>query len=190
MNLFAPSARPAQASSPDPGLPPSAPAAPFLGGLAALILLFAVTDVRLQAPMLAILMAAVPGRFRLIRNTWPFFFYLAWLHLFHTSGEYLWGEWITREGVMNFALYSIRLANLILLGRWLAKRLPWQWVGKSRSPYLQGFLLALPLLPELFAPSLRLGKDILRGLASGKRTGALAPAFEAWKMKMAEAVKA
>lgn len=184
MRLFSP-----PAAAPEPSRPLSAPAAPFLAGLALLVLLFAVTDVRLQAPMLAVLMAAVPGRFRLILNTWPFFFYLAWLHLFHTSGEYLLGEWITREGAMNFALYSIRLANLILLGRWLARRLPWQWTGSSRSPYLQGFLLALPLLPELFAPSLRLGKDILRGLASGKRTGALAPAFEAWKTRMAEAAK-
>jgi uncharacterized membrane protein len=188
MRLFAPaSGAPSPASAPASILPPPAPAVPFLAGLALLALLFAVTDVRVQAPMLALLMAAVPGRFRLLWNTWPFFFYLAWLHLFHSSGEYLFGDWITREGARNFALYSIRLANLILLGRWLARRLPWQWMGRSRSPYLQGFLLALPLLPELFAPSLRLGKDILRGLAAGKRAGALAPAFEIWKTKMAEA---
>jgi uncharacterized membrane protein len=192
LRLFAPAtgAPPPARPEPETPRPPSAPAAPFLAGLALLALLFAVTDVRVQAPLLAILLAAVPGRFRLLWNTWPFFFYLAWLHLFHTSGEYLVGEWITREGTMNFALYSIRLANLILLGRWLARRLPWQWMGSSRSPYLQGFLLALPLLPELFAPSLRLGKDILRGLAAGKRAGALAPAFETWKTRMAEAAKA
>lgn len=193
MRLFAPATASSPASdtpSPDLPPPPAVPAAPFLAGLILLALLFAVTDIRFQAPLLAVLLAAIPGRFRLLWNTWPFFFYLAWLHLFHTSGEYLFGEWVTREGAEKFALYSVRLANLILLGRWLARRVPWQWMGSSRSPYLRGFLLALPLLPELFAPSLRLGKDILRGLAAGKRAGALAPAFETWKTKMAEAVKA
>jgi hypothetical protein len=35
-----------------------------------------------------------------------------------------------------------------------------------------------------------LGKDILRGLAAGKRSGALAPAFETWKLRMAETARA
>lgn len=190
MRLFAPPARPETESAPNPDIPPSAHAVHFLGGMTLLVFLFAVTDIRFQAPMLVVLLASVPGRFRLLWNTWPFFFYLAWLHLFRTSGEYLIGEWITREGVLNFALYSARLANLILLGRWLSRRFPWQWMGFSKSPYIQGFLLVLPLLPDIFRPSLRLGKDILRSLMAGKRAGALAPAFETWKDRMAEAAKA
>ena len=171
-----------------PSIAPS-PISPFLLGLAALILLFAFPDLRVQLPALAVLLILVRDRIRMLVNAWPFFFYLAWLHLFHTSGAYIVGEWITREGAGNFAVYAVRLADLILLGRWLSARFPWQWAGRSRSPYLQGFLLTLPLLPDMFAPSLVLGKDILRALAAGKRSGALAPAFAAWKGRMAEAAE-
>ncbi|MDB5106673.1 MAG: hypothetical protein JWP91_4362 [Fibrobacteres bacterium] len=159
----------------------------FLAGLAGLILLFLFPDFRVQAPTLALL-AATAGRRgggRLLLHAWPFFFYLGWLHLFHTSGAYVLGETITREGASNFALYSLRLANLILLGRWLSERFPWQWAGRSRSPYLRGFLLSLPLLPDLFRPSLEFGKEMIRRLASGQRAGVLEPAFESWRRKMA-----
>jgi hypothetical protein len=131
-----------------------------------------------------VLLAGVRGRGSLLLHAWPFFFYLAWLHLLHTPGTYLAGGWITREGAEAFALYSARLANLILLGRWLSGRFPWQWAGRSRSPYLQGFLLALPLLSDLFRPSLELGRDVIRRLSSGRFKGVFATAFAAWKAKM------
>jgi uncharacterized membrane protein len=161
----------------------------FLVGLALLALLAALPPLWMQVPAFALLLVLVRDRLRMLWHAWPFFFYLAWLHLFHTSGTYWIGESITHEGARNFAIYSVRLANLILLGRWLSLRFPWQWMANPRSAYLQGLLLALPLLPDLFRASLELGGRMLRGMLRGQRTGVLAPAFEAWKGRMAEAAR-
>jgi hypothetical protein len=139
---------------------------------------------------LAVLLILARDRGRMLLHSWPFFFYLAWLHLFHTPGAYLFGEWITREGAYRFGLYSVRLANLILLGRWLSGKFPWQWAGRSRSPYLQGFLLSLPLLAGLFKPSLEFGREMIRRLLAGERKGVLEPAFDCWRDKMREAARA
>lgn len=182
----APKAAAAAVSYAPTGLP-RAKTAPFLFGLALLVALMAVPDMRLQAPLLAVLAWLVRQRFRVLIQAWPFFFYLGWLHLFHTPGAYLWGEWITREGLQQFAVYALRLANLILLGRWLSGHFPWQWAGRSRSPYLRGFLLALPLFTDLFRPSLEFGREMIRRLWAGQRKGVLAPAFDSWRAKMEEA---
>jgi uncharacterized membrane protein len=168
-------------------IPDASGSAPFYLGLAGLAGLMSHSDLRMQLPALALLLFAVPGRGPLLLHSWPFFFYLAWLHLFHTSGAYVVGDWITREGALRFAEYSVRLANLILLGRWLSARLPWRWAERSRSPYLRGYLLSLPLLSDLFRPSLDLGREMIRGLLAGKRKGLLAPAFNAWQDRMRDA---
>jgi hypothetical protein len=161
----------------------------FSFGLACLGLLALLPLAWVQSAALALLAFLVRDRLRLLMHAWPFFFYLAWLHLFHTSGVFWIGEWITREGAGNFALYAVRLANLILLGRWLSQRFPWQWMGSSQSVYPQGLLLSLPLLPDLFRASLALGGKMLRELAAGKRQGVLGPAFKAWREKLAEAAR-
>ena len=187
--LFASTAvsrRSSGAASPAPG----PKAGPFLAGMILLAGLFLFPDLSIQATVWAVLAVVERRRLTMLAHAWPFFFYLAWLHLFHTPGAYVLGEWITREGAIQFASYSIRLANLILLGSWLSARFPWKWVEGSRSPYLQGFLLTMPMLPGLFKPSLELGREMLRGLVAGKRTGILAPAFGNWRRKMEEAAGA
>ncbi|HKP98278.1 MAG TPA: Gx transporter family protein [Fibrobacteria bacterium] len=191
LDLFAPEPEPSSAAAFEAAaLPPPARPAPFLAGMLLMLSLFALPDLRVQVPVLAVLLVAVRDRGRMLLHSWPFFFYLAWLHLFHTSGAYLWGEWITREGARDFALYAARLANLILLGRWLSSRFPWQWAGRPRSPYLRGFLLALPLMADLLKPSLQAGRDMLRNVRAGRRTGVLAPAFASWRGRMREAARA
>lgn len=165
------------------------PILPFLAALAGLAAIFAIKWPWAQAAILALLLPLVPGRFAVLVQAWPFFFYLVWLHLFRTPGAYLWGP-ITREGIAAFAVYGLRLANLMLLGRWAAPRFPWQWASRSRSPYLRGFLIGLPLLAGAFKPSLEFGRDLIRGLAAGKRQGVLAPAFAAWRRKLEAAAEA
>jgi uncharacterized membrane protein len=173
---------------PRPALAPANPR-PFLAGLAALILLMAAPFFAVQLPALLILLTLVPGRGRLLLQAWPFFFYLAWLHLFHTPGAYVWKDWITYEGARQFGLYAVRLAALILLGRWLSQRFPWQWTRNARSPSLQGFLLALPLMAGIFASSLEFGREALRRLRAGTGAGVFAPAFAAWRGKMEAAAR-
>ena len=159
----------------------------FLAGCALLAVLFTVDAFAVQLPVLAALGILTRGGARMVFLAWPFFFYLAWLHLFRTPGQFLIGEWITREGVVQFSVHAARPANFILLGRWLAGHFPWQWAGNSRSPYLRGFLLSLPLLPALVESSLKSGKEMFRRIRAGRRQGLLAPAFETWRKRMDEA---
>lgn len=156
---------------------------PFLAGLVLLIALFATPWFAAQLPVFAC-MLLIRDRFRHLIRAWPFFFYLAWLHLFQGEGEFWLGEWVTREGASTFALYSLRLANFILLGRWLTAHLPWDWARDSASPYLRGFLLTLPLLSDLFAPSMEMGRQVIRDWRKGKRGGILAAAFATWRERM------
>ncbi|MDQ3003652.1 MAG: hypothetical protein M3Y08_20640, partial [Fibrobacterota bacterium] len=174
------------AASPAPG----PKAGPFLAGMTMLAGLFLFPNLSIQATVWVVLAVVERRRLTMLAHAWPFFFYLAWLHLFHTPGAYVLEEWITREGAIQFASYSIRLANLILLGSWLSARFPWKWIDGSRSTYLQGFLLTMPMLPGLFKPSLELGREMLRGLVAGKRKGILAPAFGNWRRKMEESAGA
>lgn len=162
---------------------------PFLAGLILLAGLFAAPWLAVQLPALAVLLM-VRDRFRQLLRAWPFFFYLAWLHLFQGEGAYWLGDWVTHEGARAFALHAVRLANFILLGRWLTARLPWGRVREPASPYLRGFLLAMPLLSDLTAPSLEMGRQVIRDWRNGKRKGILAPAFAAWRTRMEAAGRA
>jgi uncharacterized membrane protein len=162
---------------------------PFLLGLAALMGLLFGDLYRIQVPALAVLLWLSRDRGKLLFAAWPFFFYLAWLHLFHTPGEYVFRDWVTREGLLRFGLNALRLANFILLGRWLSGKFPWRLARRSESPYLQGFLLSLPLLANMFESSLEFGREIGRRLWAGERKGILTPAFEAWRKKMSEPVE-
>ncbi len=156
----------------------------FAAGLAALGAVLLLPFLSLQIAALLIVLFASRGQSKILFSAWPFFFYLAWLHLFHTAGEYWIGDWVTRQGVAAFCFYTVRLANLILLGRWISGRFPWHWGERSGSVYAQGFLLSLPLMTDIFESSLRLGREMGRRLWSGNRRGALTPAFDAWQAKV------
>jgi uncharacterized membrane protein len=122
--------------------------------------------------------------FTSVLAAWPLFFYLGWLHLFHTSGR-LEMMGVTREGIDAFAFHGLRLVNLILAGQWVARTIPLAWMRRSRHPALQGFLLALPLLPGIFRFSVTAGRQIARRVLKGERTRLLTPVFEAWKKSLA-----
>lgn len=161
----------------------------FLLGLLALISLFFADRIWIQAPALAVLLLLSPDRGKLLIAAWPFFFYIAWLHLFHTPGEYLFRDWVTYEGLGRFASNALRLANTLLLGRWLSRKFPWKLAERSESPYLQGFLLSLPMLANMFESSLEFGREMGRRLLAGQRRGILTPAFEAWRARMEAAAR-
>ncbi len=157
---------------------------PFVLGLFLLAGLFASKSFYVQGAAFGLLLATSRDRGKILWQSWPFFFYLAYLDLFHTQGVYWIGDWITREGAARFVLQTARLANFILLGRWLSVHFPWGWARRSQSPYLQGFLFSLPLMSGIFKSSLEFGREMGRRLWSGQREGILTHAFDAWRNRM------
>src|SRR5690606_6353561 len=61
----------------------------FLAGCGLLAVLFSVDALAVQLPVLAALGLLIRGGARMVFLAWPFFFYLAWLHLFRTPGRFL-----------------------------------------------------------------------------------------------------
>lgn len=156
-----------------PGLAePARSPLPFLVGMGALIGLFLLPGTAWQAAVLGLLLAAAPLRGRgwrglgadlsALARAWPWFAYLGWLHLFLGEGEYLFRDWITRQGAEAFLFFGIRLANLILLGPWLAATFPRRWLAASPSVYARGMLGCLPLLPGIYPASMKAGAAFFR----------------------------
>lgn len=86
---------------------------------------------------------------RILGQSWPYFAFLAWLHLFDTPGHFLSGTSVTSEGVLSFARHAGRLASFLLASQELARRIPWRRIAPD-SRWARGIGLALPLLPGLF----------------------------------------
>lgn len=163
----------------------------FVFALALIGCVLAISSTILQALILA---AALPvsarvfgigykSALKMLLAAWPLFFYLAWLHLFHTPGR-LMTLGMTHEGISALGLHGLRLLNLIVVGRWLAQTLPLGWMRHSSKPYFRGFLLAVPLLPGLFSFSLAAGKQVARRWFRGERENLLTPLFDAWKQNL------
>jgi uncharacterized membrane protein len=122
--------------------------------------LFLITSVRIQFIILPFLLLI--NRFKnikIIYYAWPFYFYLAWLHLFRTEGIYIYKDWITREGFDNFIFFAVRTTNIILCGQWLSRYISGLWRGSAGNFYIKSIGYALPLLPALFGLSLAMGKE-------------------------------
>lgn len=169
-----------------PGLPEGRTSA-ALASLAALGALILTPSLAFQAAGFTLL-AAVSGSkgWRLLRQGWPYFLFLAWLHLLRTPGTLVIGDWITREGLDAFALHALRLANVMLAGRQISEHLPWRPLASRESLYLRGFFLALPLMPTLFPRSLAAGREMLAELRAGRTKGLLARPLSDWRKEMAE----
>lgn len=97
---------------------------------------------------------------KLLSFAWPFYFYVAWLHLFRTDGIYIIESWITHEGLVAFFYHVIRLTSIILCGQWIAKYLPRLFNRTYGNRYLVGTSYALPIFPSIFGISIALGKKL------------------------------
>lgn len=167
--------------------------AAFLLCLAAIAALFLVPSLHFQAGAMAALLAFSAWRGMLgkgfinLARSWPWFLYLAWLHLLLGDGEYLWGTWVTRPGAEAFLFYGSRLGALVLLGPHLAQSFPRHWLAGSSSPYLRGLVAVLPLLPGLHGAAVGAGKAFFRALRGGGEAGVLRSLADGFRAELARA---
>lgn len=123
---------------------------------------FAVPRWNLQlclAGTLAIAVAATGG-FRtwlVVGRSWPYFAFLAWLHLLETPGHFLSGTPVTVEGAKAFALHGARLCSFLFVSQELSRLVPWTRIAPT-SLWARGIGLALPLLPGLFPAAIKAAK--------------------------------
>lgn len=106
-----------------------------------------------------------------LARSWPWFLYLAILHLLFGEGAYLPGGLITREGLSGFLWFAARLAGLILLGPHLAAAFPRRWLAGSASPYARGTLAVLPLLPGLHGVAITAGRAFFAAFRKRGKVG-------------------
>ena len=99
--------------------------------------------------------------FKILHYAWPFYFYIAFFHLFRTDGVYLYRDWITREGWDAFSFYALRTTNVILYGQWLSRQIPPFRTRSFGSSWIKGMGFAIPLMPSLFGIGLSLGRSLL-----------------------------
>ncbi len=115
---------------------------------------------------------------RLLKHSWPFYFYIAWLHLFRSDGVYILGEWITAEGMDSFLYYTLRTTNIIICGQWFARYIPALLKGVKANRFLEGTSYALPVLPAIFGLSIAMGKELLQKVKSRDFNKLLDPIIE------------
>ena len=156
------------------------------GGVFVSLLLIA--SLHVQLILLPLLLLITRGRnIKIIYYAWPFYFYLAWLHLLRTDGVYIYKYWITREGLENFIFYTVRTTNIIICGQWLSRYVLGLWQKSAGNFYLRSIGYALPLLPTLFGLSISMGREFFRQLRQGNFDK---PLYTAIKQIEAELYKA
>jgi uncharacterized membrane protein len=109
-----------------------------------------------------------PRGCRILWQSWPYFAFLAWLHLMDTPGHFLSGTPITSEGLVSFARHAGRLASFLLASQELVRLVPWQRIAPG-SRWARGIGLALPLLPGLFPSATRATREWWRQRGSSDR---------------------
>lgn len=181
-------------TAPSPDLPAGKESAwSFHACLAALVAIFLLPGPLYALAAVGALVAFSAGRgllrtgIRGILRAWPWYLYLAWLHLLLGEGEYLAGGWVTRQGAEAFLLHGSRLAALVLLGPHLAAAFPRRWLSGSASPYARGLLAALPALPGLHASALASGRSFLGALRGRREAGVLRALAEGFRRSLDEA---
>jgi uncharacterized membrane protein len=163
----------------------NSPVVPASSSLYALLALsgfssiFLFEDIIVQLVYLPVLVLIARIRnLKLLIHAWPFYFYIAWLHLFRTDGVYILGQWITKEGWDAFLFYAVRTTNIILCGQWVARYIPSLLRRIKNNRFLEGAGFALPLLPSIFGISIALGKDLFGKVKAKEFQNLLDPVVE------------
>ncbi len=125
-----------------------------------------------------LLMAIRKRHLKLLVFAWPFYLYLAWLHLFRTDGIFIVEEWITREGRDAFIFYSIRMTNIILCGQWIAQYLPFVIKRYRSNLYIMGTGYTLSILPAIFGISIAMGRELFINVKQRNFDNLLTPVIE------------
>ncbi|QQS07350.1 MAG: Gx transporter family protein [Fibrobacterota bacterium] len=134
-----------------------------------------VSDVRILGALLAVSVAwGGRGVLRVLARTWPFLPYLAWFHLRDTPGDLVWGSWITRQGVEQLLLQTLRLWAFTAYGRILAQCVPWGRLVSVDAAWARGFALSLQRMPRLFPASLGAARAWWKSKRQGGLEGYLA----------------
>jgi len=140
---------------------------------------------QLQIVTLLLLIIFLKGRnLKLAVYAWPYYFYLIWLHLLGTDGVYIFSDWITREGWINFRYYFIRTVNIILCGRLISDYIIGLNLSFSGSIFARGITLTLPVLPGLFGIAIHSSREILRRLKEKKFAELFSPVIEKLRMEL------
>ncbi len=135
----------------------------LLLSLITFILIFVFEQTAVQLVFTIVLLMITRFRsLKVLLFAWPFFFYIAWLHLFRTDGFYIFRDWITREGLETFVFYTIRTVNIIICGQWLGSFVSHFFKTIAFNHYIKGISYSLPLLPSIFGISISLGRDLFR----------------------------
>ena len=141
--------------------------------------LFFFNNWKIQAIYLVVLVVVTRFKnIRLLKHSWPFYFYIAWLHLFRTEGVYVFREWITAEGLDSFLYYAFRTTNIIVCGQWFARYVPALLKSIKTNRFLEGTGFALPVLPAIFGLSIAMGKELLQKVKSREFNELLDPIIE------------
>lgn len=139
----------------------------LLTGCGVFASLFLITSIQIQLIVLPVILLITRFKnIKIIYYAWPFYFYLAWLHLFRTDGIYIYKDWITREGLERFIFFTIRTTNIIICGQWLSRYISGVWRKSAGNFYIKSVGYALPLLPALFGLSIAMGKEFFHKLRS------------------------
>ncbi len=145
------------------------------------LLVFIITFKGFEIQLLIFVALLISNRFKSVKlflYAWPFFFYIAWLHLFKEDGVYILEDWITREGLEAFVYYTLRTGSIILCGQLIARHIPKVLSRTGNNLYLEGMSYTLPILPAIFGISIGLGKNLFTRLKKRQFKDSLDPLIE------------
>ncbi|MBU2515202.1 Gx transporter family protein [bacterium] len=151
----------------------------LLLSLVTFILIFAINLTIIQFVLSVVLLLITQFRsLKVLKYAWPFFFYIAWLHLFRTDGFYIYKDWITREGLEAFGFHAVRTVNIIICGQWLGSFVPYLFRAMPFNLHIKGIGYSLPLLPSIFGISISLGRDLFKQFKKREFSNLLDPVIK------------